>query len=146
VLTAHDRALNTVRHLRLSEPQIADLRKEKTLFVTGAPLEWPPVLVAQYVLRAALENGCTTIEVRQGVHRVRSFDTMRLFTWARMWRGGRPPTPKMKRIPPYIGTMKQAAVGNFLEARRPLIVVPSLTLKPPVSSTPGGQGVFHASE
>jgi hypothetical protein len=146
MLTHRERALNTVRHLKISEPQVADLRKEKTLFVTGAPSNWPPVLVAQYALRTALENGCTVIEVQQGIHRRVTFDTMRLFTVARQWRGGRLPTVKMARVPRYIGTWKQAAVGNVLEARPTLIAMPGRTLKPPVSGDPGGQGVTHASE
>src|SRR3990172_4903549 len=95
------RALNTVRHFRISPKRIERLKHERTLYATGAPLVWPAEAVARYCMRVALENGCTTIAVCQGRHSPQYFDVMSLISYSRsLMPHGQLAVPKMKVVPP----------------------------------------------
>lgn len=110
---ARTKALNTVRYLRLAPETIQGLRKEKRLSVE-APPNWPPELVAQYAVRVALENECTTIRVTQGRHTVREFDVMALCTLTRTLTGGTLPRPKLRFVPQRLATMGFKRLGADL--------------------------------
>ena len=141
--TTRQRAQNTVKYLRLTGGEVAGLRKEKTLNVEvqGAQLYWPPHYVAQYCLRLALENGCTTIRVHQGVHRKREFDVMKLCTISRYLACGALSRPMFKFVPPSMLTRIRAMrFGERVEPQRNWVNVPS-SLTPVSSPSAGGQGV-----
>lgn len=137
--TPREKALNTVKHLRISPGRIAKLKDEKTLHVTGAPLVWPAEAVARYCMRVALENGCTTIVVRQGNRSPQYFDVMSLITYSRsLIPHGHLAVPKMKVVPPDLATKGFAALGSYTGEKKTLVVVPSLTR---VSGLTGTKGV-----
>lgn len=137
--TTRERALNTVKHFRIAPKRIEGLKHEKTLHVTGAPLVWPAEAVARYCMRVALENGCTTIAIRQGTRSPQYFDVMSLITYSRsLMPHGQLAVPKMKVVPPDLATTGFAALGSFTDEKKTLVTVPSLTR---VSGLPGTKGV-----
>lgn len=139
-MTIRDRALHLVRYLRIAPRCIQGLSQNRQLTVTGAPAHFPPVAVARYALRTALENDCTRISVRQGPHRRVDFDVMDLVETSRN-DFGYLARPELKLVPATLGTMRQRAAGNELGRDRPLIVVPGTVTATPVSSpTAGGKG------
>lgn len=138
-LTTQQKAENTVRYLRIAEPCLADLKQNKRL-VIDAPKPWPPGVVAQYAMRVALENGCTSIRVRQGVHTVRDYDVMKLVTMTRhLTPGGFLPRPTMKFVPKHLATMGFKRLGATLDGFKgeSQIAVPATI---PVSGPPGRAG------
>lgn len=137
--TIRDKALNTVKHFRISPKCIDKLKYEKTLFAEGAPLVWPAEAVARYCMRVALENGCTKIAVRQGTRAAVEFDVMELFTRSRQFSiNGALTVPQMKQVPPDLATKGFASVGSFTDEKKTLVTVPSLIR---VSGSPGAKGV-----
>lgn len=136
--TPREKALNTVKYLKIAPSRIAKLASNKTLHVTGAPSVWPAPVVAQYCLRVALENGCTTVRVYQGQHTKRDYDVMDLVTLSREWHaGGHLATPKMNIVPADLATTGFKAVGSFTDTKETLVTVPS---SPLVSGNPGQEG------
>jgi len=100
---------------------------------------WPAEAVARYCMRVALENGCTTIAVRQGTRSPQYFDVMALISYSRtLVPHGRLAVPKMKIVPPDLATKGFAAVGSFTDEKKTLVTVPSLTR---VSGFTGTKGV-----
>jgi hypothetical protein len=140
--TTREKARNTVNYLRLTPREHGALRKERTLHLEAQP-PWPPSWVAQYFLRFALENACTKIRVRQGVHGDQTFDVMDLCTFTRMNLFGHLPRVRLKLVPASLATMRHAAIGNRADSFKGAeqVSVPQL----PVSMTNGGQGEQHAS-
>ena len=138
--TTRERAAKTVDYLRLTPREKAGLRKERTLHLE-APAAWPLSWVAQYHLRFALENQCTKISVRRGVHEHQEFDVMDLCTLTRMHCFGHLPRVRLKMVPRGLATMRHAAIGNVADAFKgsQQVSVPQM----PVSSQPGGQGEEH---
>lgn len=138
--TTRERAAKTVDYLRLTPREKAGLRKERTLHLE-APAAWPLSWVAQYHLRFALENQCTKISVRRGVHEHQEFDVMGLCTLTRMHCFGHLPRVRLKMVPRGLATMRHAAIGNVADAFKgsQQVSVPQM----PVSSHPGGQGEEH---
>lgn len=137
--TSREKALKTVRHFRLAPGRIANLKHEKTLHVTGAPLVWPAEAVARYCMRVALENGCTTIAVRQGRRSPQYFDVMALIRYSRtLMPHGQLAVPTMKIVPPDLATKGFAAMGSFTDEKKTFVTVPSLTR---VSGLTGAKGV-----
>ena len=132
-----ERHRNHVRQIRLYEPQVQALSKERTLFLEGVPSNWPLAIAAQYALRAALENSCTTIAVRSGIHRRRVFSVIDLLELTRYLQPGplhRLMPPQLKRIPKYLATMGHKSHGSEFGITRPYISVPrSLTTSKAVS-------------
>lgn len=118
---ADQKAINTVRYLKIAEPCIANLKAEKTLNVAGenpAFNDWPPVLVAKYCLRTALENGCTRITVHQGALRKTDFDVIQLVKWTRSQNSGYLPTsPHM--LPSNLATAHMLNMGAELGVTKP---------------------------
>lgn len=140
MISARQRAMNTVRHFRIAPSRIAKLRDEKTLHVTGAPTVWPADYVAQYCKRVALENGCTRISVHQGTRTPVDFDVMELFTRSRqLTLTGELAVPTMKVVPPDLATKGFASVGSYTDEKKTFVVVPSLTR---VSGLTGTKGAF----
>lgn len=141
MLTAQQKALNTVKYLRIAPSRIARLKHEKTLNVV---LEkdaacWPSTVVAQHYLRMALENACTRIRVVKGVHSRQEYDVMQLVKVTRqLTPGGYLSRPTMKRVPGNLATARFAALGEHLEATRPQVPV-GLSLKQPVSGFETGR-------
>lgn len=137
--TPREKALNTVKYLKIAPSAIAQLAKGKTLHVTGAPLMWSPTVVAQYCLRVALEQGCTTVRVYIGQYIKRDYDVMDLVTVSRAWhRGGHLTTPNMKVVPADLATKGFNALGSYTDTKETFVTVPS---SPLVSSpTPGQEG------
>lgn len=136
-ISPKQRALNTVRYLRLSTGEILDLRKEKTLNVEmqGTQLYWPPEYVAQHCLRVALENGCTKIRVHQGVHRKTEYDVMTLCTVSRYLAVGNLSRPKLKLVPPkYVTKHRQMRFGEIVEPKRGYVSVPASPVSDHVAS------------
>lgn len=131
--------MNTVKHFRLSPGRITNLQHEKTLHVTGAPTVWPAEAVARYCMRVALENGCTTIAIRQGTRSPQYFDVMSLITYSRsLIPHGHLAVPKMKHVPPDLATKGFASLGSYTDEKKTFVTVPSLTR---VSGLPGTKGV-----
>lgn len=136
--TPREKALNTVKYLKIAPSRIANLAKNKTLHVTGAPTAWPAPVVAQYCLRVALEQGCTKIAVYQGVHRKHEYDVMDLVTLSRQWHaGGHLATPNLSIVPADLATTGFRALGSFTDTKNTLVTVPS---SPLVSGNPGQEG------
>lgn len=135
--TTQQKALNTVRYLRLAPSRIARLRHERTMNIV-LPKEaevWPSSVVAQYYLRLALENACTKIRVHKGVHSKQEYDVMTLVKVTRyLSLGGVLSRPKWN-IPANFATAKFAAMGEVLDTTRPYAPV-GINLKQPVSGTP----------
>lgn len=139
MISARQRAMNTVKHFKISPGRIARLKDEKTLHVTGAPLVWPADYVARYCMRVALENGCTKVSVHQGVRTPVEFDVMDLFTRSRQFTlTGELAVPQLKHVPPDLATKGFASVGSYTDEKKTLVVVPSLTR---VSGLTGTKGV-----
>ena len=138
MLSPKQRALNTVRYLRLSNGEILDLRKEKTLNVEleGTQLYWPPEYVAQHCLRVALENGCTKVRVHQGVHRKTEYDVMTLCTVSRhLTISGVLGRPRLKSVPPKYATRNRLLrFGEMVEPKRGYVSVPASPVSDHVAS------------
>ena len=118
---------NYVRRIRLSEPQVQGLSAERTLFVEGVPPQWPSTVVAQYCLRAALENNCSYITVRKGVHSRQTYSVIKLLDVTRSLHcGGALQPPLMKQVPKDLATMGHKANRSTFGRTRPLVRVPSL--------------------
>lgn len=125
--TARERAVETVRHLKIAESSIARLREERTLNVIGERADFdtvPPFAAARMALRAALENGCTKITVHQGVHRSMDFDVMNLLEMTRAMNGGVLHGPT-HALPADYATVSHLSMGNEFDTTRPSIAVPS---------------------
>ena len=139
--TPREKALNTVKYLKIAPSSIDQLATNKTLHVTGAPSCWPATVVAQYCLRVALEQGCTKIRVYIGQHKKRDYDVMDLVTLSRKWHaGGHLGTPKGLIVPKYLATEGMKALGSFTDTKETLVTVPS---SPLVSSDPGQEGATN---
>lgn len=122
---ARTKALNTVRYLKLAEPAIARLTEERTLNVAGDTPEfdtWPATLIARTCLRAALENGCTRIQVHQGVHRKWKFDVMDLVKATRYMTGGVLNAPS-ESLPEFYATQSLLSLGATLDRARIQVAV-----------------------
>ena len=142
MLTAQQKALNTVKYLRIAPSRIARLKREKTLNVV-LPKDaecWPSSVVATYCLRLALENACTRIRVIKGVHSKREYDVMTLVKVARglSTTGRFLHRPTMARVPSDLATAGFARLGNILETTRPYAPV-GINLKQPVSGSQTGR-------
>jgi hypothetical protein len=136
--TPREKALNTVKYLRISPGRIANLKREKTLYATGAPLVWPAEAVARYCMRVALENGCTTVAVCQGTRSPQYFDVMSLITHSReLMPHGQIAVPKMKVVPPDLATRGFAAMGSYTDEKKTFVTVPSLTRVSGLTGTKG---------
>lgn len=128
---------NLVRRIAIHEPQVQGLSAERTLNVEGVPAKgWPCpeargcFFVALYVLRAALENGCSTINVRRSPLHKHLFNVVDLLKYTARQRNGFLSRPKFKgkhggeRMPPsYLATWKQRAAGNWLDEQHPVFSV-----------------------
>ena len=139
VLTAREKAANTVRHLRIAPSRIARLKHEKTLNVV-LPKDaecWPSTVVAQYCLRLALENACTRIRVHKGVYSKQEYDVMQLCQVSRRLGFGQLSAPKWN-IPGNYATQKFRQLGNVLETTSPYAPV-GINLKQPVSGSQTGR-------
>lgn len=135
---ARTKAANTVRYLRLPPSALERLRQERTLNVVGDSEgynRWPPLLLARMALRAALENGCTTICVHQGVHTKRFYDVMGLVTATRAMTGGYLQAPTHD-LPSNYATRSLQSMGGVFDTTRPQIAVPT-TAPFPVKSPAG---------
>lgn len=139
--TPREKALNTVKYLKIAPSRIGQLASNKTLHVTGAPSCWPASVVAQHCLRVALENGCTRIRVYIGQHKKWEFDVMDLVMLSRQWHaGGHLAAPKMQVVPPDLATTGFNAVGSHLDTKETFVTVPS---SPLVSGNPGQEGASN---
>ena len=142
MLTAQEKARNTVNYLRLAPSRIARLKHEKTLNVIVPKHAecWPSSVVATYCLRLALENACTRVRVHKGVHSKQEYDVMTLVKAARglSTTGQFLHRPTQKIVPANLATAGFASLGNILEATRPQVPV-GLSLKQPVSGFETGR-------
>lgn len=140
--TTREKALNTVKYLRIAPSRIARLRQERTLnAVLPKDAEcWPSSVVATYCLRLALENGCTRIRVIKGVHSKQEYDVMTLVKAARhlSTTGRYLHRPTMARVPSNLATAGFERLGNILETTRPYAPV-GINLKQPVSGSQTGR-------
>lgn len=126
---ADQKALNTVRYLKIAEPCIERLKHERTLNVSGdgestAFDRLPATVAARMALRVALENGCTTIRVHQGAHRKWDFDVMDLVKATRYMCGGRLQGPTTA-LPPNYATLSLLQAGSTLDTFSKFVSVPS---------------------
>ena len=100
---------------------------------------WPAEAVARYCMRVALENGCTTIAVRQGTRSPCYFDVMALITYSRsLLPHGQLAVPKMTVVPPDLATKGFASLGSYTDEKKTFVTVPSRTR---VSGLTGTKGV-----
>lgn len=121
------KALNTVRFLKITEPCIARLKDERTLNVAGENASFnalPATMAARMALRVALENGCTTIRVHQGIHKKWDFDVMALITATRQMCGGTLQGPSTD-LPSNYGTLAMLQSGSTLDTVTTSVAVPS---------------------
>ena len=119
------------------------LSAERKLIVEGVPKTWECwhrgcYYVALYALRTAMENSCTTIEVRRGPHHRHQFTIVELLAAAKRWWD--PNTRAMQsykftrnylnkpkfasgKVPRYLGTRMHQSRGATLDRTRPLFRV-----------------------
>lgn len=120
-----------VREAGILEPQVLALSNERHLVITGVPKTWrcdagarACYYIAMYVLRAALENGCTTIEIRRGPHHRHLFQVLELIEAHRRYgssnlRHGKITRPRFRRkTPPYWATWTHRSRGSVLDRLR----------------------------
>ena len=133
----YEKHRDLVRRIALNEPQVQGLSAERTLNVEGIPARgWPCpeargcFFVALYVLRAALENGCSTICIKRSWSHKHLFDVVKLLKYTARQRNGFLSRPKFKAKnggvrmpPPYLATWKQKAVGNWFDVQKPIFPV-----------------------
>lgn len=115
-----------VRRTRAPIPVSSD----RTLYVEGMPSEWPCekgacLFVARYVLRAAFEQNCVYIEVRQGANHKHRFDVGALTHDACQWLDGWVPSPQLEIVPVQLATQGHCALGAEISETRPMVSVPS---------------------
>lgn len=90
-----EQAREVVRVIKAPTPQ------DGTLHVTGVPPVWPSILVARYVVRAALELGCARIAVHRPAGRD-EFDAIEVINGVARTVGYWP-RPRLKRPGPLRG-------------------------------------------
>jgi len=103
---------------------------DKTMVVEGVPKDWPCekgacVFVARYVLRAALEQNCAYVEVRQGAHHRHRFDVGTLLLDVKKWLGGWLPSPDLQVVPVQFATRGHFANGSEMDRKQTMVTVPS---------------------
>ena len=150
-----------VRETAVSEPQIVGLSAERKLIIEGIPKgsrEWPCwhhgcYYIALYGLRAAMENSCTTIEVKRGTGHRHLFSVIELLNAAKRWWD--PNTrvmqsykftrnylnkPKFEsgKVPRLLGTRMHQSRGSTLDRTRPLFRVMQ-KIQPPFAPTSAGK-------
>ena len=130
MLSAREWAVKALRHLALPVPK----NENKKLHVYVDDRRALPdfrihcacPLVANYVWRAAHENGCAQIIVHASSTHAHRFDTinfLRQFTMRRLGFLPRPFTVR-GRTPRYLATMGHRALGNTFDVTRPTFHVP----------------------
>lgn len=126
-----------VRRIAISEPQVQGLSAERTLNIEGVPTKgWPCpeargcFFVALYVLRAALEQGCSTICIKRSWSHKHLFDVVKLLKYTARQRNGFLSRPKFRaknggvRMPPsYLATWKHKSIGNWFDVQKPIFPV-----------------------
>lgn len=129
-------AQSFVRQIGISEPQIAAMNSDRTLFVEGIPrgdkFEWSCdrgacFFVAVTVLRVAMENGMAKICINRGANHKHYFDVVEVLA-AHKKNNGVLPNPRMKNnrpMPAMYATMGAKAGGGQFDTRRLIVPVQS---------------------
>lgn len=133
-MSEQSNAKSLVRQIGISEPQIAMLKDDRTLFIEGVPKgdkwEWSCdrgacLFTAVTCLRVALENGMGKICVDRGPNHKHYFNTVDILAAHKKKNGGLPHR-KMKHgksMPPMWATLSAKSYkGAFMDTRR--LVVP----------------------
>jgi hypothetical protein len=80
--------------------------------------------MAKQAIRVALENGCTEIIVRKGIHHRHRFDVVDLLTSIKRELGGKLPYPKYHpKLLPKIATLRRKSKGDTFDTSRLVIPV-----------------------
>lgn len=133
-MTEHDAAVSLVRKIGISEPQIAVMSDDETLFIEGVPAgdkhEWhcdrgACFFVAVLGLRIALENGKGKICVDRGPNHKHYFNTVEIMK-AHERKNGFLPKRTMgnnRPMPAMYGTLAAKAVNGQFDTRRLIVPV-----------------------
>ncbi len=106
----------------------APVRGDTTLFLTGVPDNWPPLMAARYGVRAALDLGHAKIAVCKATGAPVSFDVVDLVTGVARTVGHWPQPPTRKRHGPVRGLAVAAfkGLGSEIAPRRGWVTMPGL--------------------